>query len=60
MVSQVQGIATGQTAASQALQAAGVRRNLGAFIASISVAGVGTSQVVNLAVTDPNPRLLSS
>ncbi len=56
MVSQVQGIATGQTAASQALQAAGVRRNLGAFIASISVAGVGTSQVVNLTVTDPNPK----
>jgi len=56
MVSQVQGIATGQTAASQALRAAGVRRNLGAFIASISVAGVGTSQVVNLTVTDPSPK----
>ena len=61
MVSQVQGIATGQTAASQALQAAGVRRNLGAFIASISVAGVGTSQVSE-PHSDPSPirRLLSS
>jgi uncharacterized protein involved in exopolysaccharide biosynthesis len=56
LVSQVQGIATGQTAASQALRTAGVRRNLGTFIAGISVAGVGTSQVVNLTVTDANPK----
>ena len=57
IVSQVQGIATGQTAASQALQDAGVRRNLGDFHHHISVAGVGTSQVVNLTVTDAKPKV---
>ena len=57
VVSQVQGIATGRSAASQALQAAGVHRNPGALIAHISVTGVGASQVVNLTVTDANPKV---
>jgi capsular polysaccharide biosynthesis protein len=56
IVSQVQAIATGPTAVSQALRAAGVRRNLGDVIANISVAGVGASQVVNLTVTNANPK----
>lgn len=56
VVSQVQGIATGQNAASQALQEAGVRQSLGSFISHISVSGVGASQVVNLTVTDANPK----
>jgi capsular polysaccharide biosynthesis protein len=56
IVSQVQAIATGRTAASQALRAAGVRGNLGDLIANISVSGVGASQVVNLTVTDANPK----
>jgi capsular polysaccharide biosynthesis protein len=56
IVSQVQAIATGRTAVSQALRAAGVRRNLGDVIANTSVAGVGASQVVNLTVSDANPK----
>jgi capsular polysaccharide biosynthesis protein len=58
VVSQVQAIATGRTAASQALQAAGVSRNLTSFIASnVSIAGLGSSQVVDLIVTDRSPKV---
>lgn len=58
IVSQVQGIATGPTAASQALRQAHVRLNIANFIAShVSVTGLGTSQVVDIIVTDPNPLI---
>ena len=57
LVSQIQGIATGKTAAASALQAAGVKRNVNDFITShVSVAGLGGSQVVDLTVTDRSPR----
>src|SRR5260370_16203967 len=57
IVSQILGIATGRTAAAKALQAAGVTRNLNDFVAgNVSVAGLGGSQVVDLQVTDRNPR----
>jgi capsular polysaccharide biosynthesis protein len=58
VVSQVQAIATGRTPATHALQAAGVNRNLTEFIAShVSVAGLGSSQVVDLTVTDRSPQV---
>ena len=58
IVSQVQGIATGPTAASQALRAAGVRLNLADLVNNhVSVAGLGTSQVVDITVSDPNPLI---
>jgi capsular polysaccharide biosynthesis protein len=58
IVSQVQGIATGPTAASQALRAAGVRLNLADLVDNhVSVAGLGTSQVVDITVSDPNPLI---
>jgi hypothetical protein len=58
VVSQVQGIATGWKAVSQALSQAGVHRNLANFIGhQVTVAGLGTSQVVDLAVTDTDPRV---
>lgn len=58
VVSQVQGIATGRTAVSQALSQAGVHRNLGNFIRhDVTVAGLGASQVIDLTVTDTNPRV---
>jgi uncharacterized protein involved in exopolysaccharide biosynthesis len=61
LVSQIQGIATGKTAAASALQTAGVRRNVNSFITShISVAGLGGSQVVDLTVTDRNPRVAAA
>jgi capsular polysaccharide biosynthesis protein len=61
LVSQIQGIATGKTAAASALQASGVERNLNSFITShISVAGLGGSQVVDLTVTDRNPRVAAT
>jgi capsular polysaccharide biosynthesis protein len=56
IVSQVQGIATGPTSASQALRKAGVRVNLADFLAkNVSVTGLGTSQVVDVVVSDLNP-----
>ncbi len=57
IVSQIQGIATGKTAAADALAAAGVKRNLNDFITShVSVSGLGGSQVVDLTVTDRDPK----
>jgi len=55
IVSQVQGIATGPTSASQALRKAGVRVNLADFTKNVSVTGLGTSQVVDVVVSDTNP-----
>jgi capsular polysaccharide biosynthesis protein len=61
LVSQIQGIATGKTTAASALQAAGVTRNLNNFITShVSVSGLGGSQVVDLTVTDRNPRVAAT
>jgi capsular polysaccharide biosynthesis protein len=58
IVSQVQGLATSRNAASQALSAAGVTRNLSNFISShINVSGLGSSQVVDLTVTDRDPAV---
>jgi capsular polysaccharide biosynthesis protein len=58
VVSQVQAIATGRTAASQALRAAGAKRNLADFVANdVSVVGLGSSQVVDLTVTDRSPQV---
>jgi hypothetical protein len=55
VVSQLQGIATGPTAATQALQSAGVRTSGPEYAAAhISVSGLGTSQVVDIIVTDPS------
>src|SRR5258708_18819251 len=61
IASQIQGIATGRTAAAKALQAAGVTRNLSDFVAGhVSVSGLGGSQVVDLKVTDRNPRVAAA
>lgn len=58
IVSQVQGIATGRSAAAQALKAAGARRNLTEFVArDITASGLGSSQVVDLTVTDRSPQV---
>jgi capsular polysaccharide biosynthesis protein len=58
IVSQVQAIATGPSSASRALANAGVRANLANFVARhVSVAGLGTSQVVDITVTDPSPQV---
>ena len=61
LVSQIQGIATGKTAAANALRAAGVTRNVNSLITShVSVAGLGGSQVVDLTVTDRSPRVAAT
>jgi capsular polysaccharide biosynthesis protein len=61
LVSQIQGIATGKSAAASALQASGVKRNVNDFITShVSVAGLGGSQVVDLTVTDRNPQVAAT
>ena len=61
IVSQIQGIATGKTVAAKALQDAGVTRNLNTFVASnVSVTGLGGSQVVDLKVTDRDPRVAAT
>ena len=58
VVSQVQAIATGRTATARALHAAGASRNLTNFISKdIGVSGLGTSQVIDLTVTDRNPQV---
>ena len=58
IVSQVQGIATGSTAANQALANAGIRDDTAKFVMShVSVAGLGTSQVVDVTVADPIPQV---
>jgi capsular polysaccharide biosynthesis protein len=61
IVSQIQGIATGKTAAANALNAAGVTRDVNNFITShVSVSGLGSSQVVDLTVTDRNPQVAAT
>jgi capsular polysaccharide biosynthesis protein len=58
VASQVQAIATGRTAAAQALRASGADRNLNNFISNnISVSGLGSSQVIDLTVTDRSPQV---
>jgi capsular polysaccharide biosynthesis protein len=58
IVSQVQGIATGPTSAGKALRNAGVETNLADFLANhVTVSGLGTSQVVDVIVTDPSPQV---
>src|SRR5258708_19839027 len=58
---QRQGMGDGRTAAGKALQAAGVTRNLNDFVAgNVSVSGLGGSQVVDLTVTDRNPRVAAT
>jgi capsular polysaccharide biosynthesis protein len=53
IVSQVSGIATSRSAASHALNAARANRSLSDFITNhIAVSGLGTSQVVDVTVTD--------
>ena len=57
LVSQIQGVATGRTTAANALAEAHVTRNLSNFVTShVSVSGLGGSQVVDLTVTDRDPR----
>jgi capsular polysaccharide biosynthesis protein len=61
IVSQIQGIATGKTAAAAALKTAGVTRNVNNLISSdISVSGLGGSQVVDLTVTDRSPQVAAA
>jgi capsular polysaccharide biosynthesis protein len=61
IVSQVQGIATGRTEAGKALRTVGVARNLNTFVTSdVSVSGLGGSQVVDLRVTDRDPRVAAA
>ena len=58
VANQVQAIATGRSAVTQALQAAGAKRNLSDFISSnIAVSGLGSSQLIDLTVTDRSPQV---
>ncbi len=58
VANQVQAIATGRSAVTQALQAAGANRNLSTFISNnIAVSGLGSSQVIDLTVTDRSPQV---
>jgi capsular polysaccharide biosynthesis protein len=58
VASQVEALATGRTAAARALNAAGARRNLTNFIGNdIAVSGLGSSQVIDLTVTDRSPQV---
>lgn len=58
VANQVQAIATGRSAVTQALQSAGARRNLSSFISNnIAVSGLGSSQVIDLTVTDRSPQV---
>lgn len=58
VASQVEALATGRTAVAQALQSAGADRNLSSFIANnIAVSGLGSSQVIDLTVTDRSPQV---
>jgi hypothetical protein len=53
IVSQSHGLATGRAIEARALRAAGVQRNLDAFISHhITVSGLSSSQLVDLQVTD--------
>lgn len=61
IVSQVQGIATGRDAAAKALKTIHVTRNLNNFVTGhVSVSGLGGSQVVDLTVTDRDPRVAAT
>ena len=58
VASQVEALATGRTAVAQALQSARADRNLSSFIAhNIAVSGLGSSQVIDLTVTDSSPQV---
>lgn len=58
IVSQVQAIATGPTSGGAALRNAGVRTNVANFVVNhVTVKGLGTSQVVDVIVTDPSPQV---
>jgi capsular polysaccharide biosynthesis protein len=58
VASQVEALATGRTAVAQALQSAGADRNLSSFIDhNIAVSGLGSSQVIDLTVTDRSPQV---
>jgi capsular polysaccharide biosynthesis protein len=58
VASQVEAIATGRTAVAQALRSAGADRNLTNFISkNIGVSGLGSSQVIDLTVTDRSPQV---
>jgi uncharacterized protein involved in exopolysaccharide biosynthesis len=61
IVSQVQGIATGKTPAAIALKAAGAKEDVNNLVAShVTVTGLGGSQVVDLTVTDRNPKVAAT
>ncbi len=61
IVSQVQGIATGKTPAASALKAAGAKEDVNNLVAThVSVTGLGGSQVVDLTVTDRNPKVAAT
>lgn len=58
VANQVQAIATGRSAVTLALQAAGAKRNLSSFTGNdIAVSGLGSSQVIDLTVTDRSPQV---
>jgi capsular polysaccharide biosynthesis protein len=58
VANQVQAIATGRSAVTQALHAAGANRSLNDFISKdIAVSGLGSSQVIDLTVTDRSPQV---
>jgi capsular polysaccharide biosynthesis protein len=58
IVSQVQGIATGLTSAGPALRNAGIPVNVAnSIVNNVTVNGLGTSQVVDVMVTDPSPQV---
>jgi capsular polysaccharide biosynthesis protein len=58
VASQVEALATGRTTVAQALQAAGADRNVSNFTANdIAVSGLGSSQVIDLTVTDRSPQV---
>ena len=58
VASQVEALATGRTAVAEALQSAGADRNLSNFIGNnIAVSGLGSSQVIDLTVTDRSPQV---
>lgn len=58
VASQVEALATGRTAVAQALQSAGADRNLSSFVGNnIAVSGLGSSQVIDLTVTDRSPQV---
>jgi capsular polysaccharide biosynthesis protein len=58
MASQVEAIATGRSAVIKALDAADAHRNLNDFTSNnIAVSGLGSSQVIDLTVTDRSPQV---